>query len=64
MIEKNWQELIKPAKLEIQPGSDPSRLATVVAEPLERGLGLTLGNALRRILLSSLESILLFHLDL
>ncbi len=55
MIEKNWQELIKPNKLEISPGSDPKRFATVVAEPLERGFGTTLGNALRRVLLSSLQ---------
>ena len=55
MIEKNWQELIKPNKLEVNPGSDPKRLATVVAEPLERGFGTTLGNALRRVLLSSLQ---------
>lgn len=55
MIHKNWQELIKPNKLEVSPGSDPKRLATVVAEPLERGFGLTLGNALRRVLLSSLQ---------
>ncbi|BCP54112.1 DNA-directed RNA polymerase subunit alpha [Kaistia sp. 32K] len=55
MIHKNWQELIKPNKLEVTPGSDPKRLATVVAEPLERGFGLTLGNALRRVLLSSLQ---------
>ena len=55
MIEKNWQELIKPSKLEVAPGSDPKRLATLVAEPLERGFGTTLGNALRRVLLSSLQ---------
>ncbi len=55
MINKNWQELIKPNKLDVQPGADPARLATVVAEPLERGFGLTLGNALRRVLLSSLQ---------
>ncbi len=55
MIQKNWKELIKPEKLEIQPGEDPKREATIVAEPLERGFGLTLGNALRRILLSSLQ---------
>ncbi|MEK9797328.1 MAG: DNA-directed RNA polymerase subunit alpha, partial [Alphaproteobacteria bacterium] len=36
-------------------GNNPARQATVVAEPLERGFGLTLGNALRRILLSSLQ---------
>lgn len=55
MIQKNWQELIKPEKLVITPGDDPKRSATAVAEPLERGFGLTLGNALRRILLSSLQ---------
>ncbi|WP_116134292.1 DNA-directed RNA polymerase subunit alpha [Tropicimonas sp. IMCC34043] len=55
MIHKNWQELIKPTQLEVRPGADPSRRATLVAEPLERGFGLTLGNALRRVLLSSLQ---------
>ena len=54
-IHKNWQELIKPGKLAIESGEDARRVATVVAEPLERGFGLTLGNALRRILLSSLQ---------
>src|SRR5919202_127418 len=54
-IQKNWQELIRPNKLQVTPGSDASRFATVVAEPLERGFGQTLGNALRRILLSSLQ---------
>ncbi len=55
VIQKNWQELIKPAKLDIFPGADPARTSTIVAEPLERGFGLTLGNALRRVLLSSLQ---------
>ncbi|OYZ88929.1 MAG: DNA-directed RNA polymerase subunit alpha, partial [Xanthobacter sp. 17-67-6] len=55
MIQKNWQELIKPEKLQVTAGRDPKRLATVVAEPLERGFGMTLGNSLRRILLSSLQ---------
>ena len=55
LIQKNWQELIKPSKLNVQPGADPRRLASVVAEPLERGFGITLGNALRRVLLSSLQ---------
>ncbi len=55
MIQKNWQDLIKPNKLEVMQGDDASRMATVVAEPLERGFGMTLGNALRRILLSSLQ---------
>ncbi|MEQ1510375.1 MAG: DNA-directed RNA polymerase subunit alpha [Sphingopyxis sp.] len=52
---KNWQELKKPAGLEVKEGGDSSRKATFVAEPLERGFGLTLGNALRRVLLSSLQ---------
>ena len=55
VIQKNWTELIKPSKLDIQASNEPSRRATIVAEPLERGFGLTLGNALRRILLSSLQ---------
>lgn len=55
MIHKNWQELIRPTGLEITPGADPARLASAVAEPLERGFGLTLGNALRRVLMSSLQ---------
>ncbi len=55
MIQKNWEELIKPNKLEINPGHDAGRFATVTAEPLERGFGLTLGNALRRVLMSSLQ---------
>ncbi len=55
MIHKNWQELIRPNGLDIEPGADPDRFANAVAEPLERGFGLTLGNALRRVLLSSLQ---------
>ncbi|WP_425228371.1 DNA-directed RNA polymerase subunit alpha [Sphingomonas sp.] len=52
---KNWQELKKPNALERKAGGDGKRRATFVAEPLERGFGLTLGNALRRVLLSSLQ---------
>jgi DNA-directed RNA polymerase subunit alpha len=55
IIQKNWKELIKPGKLVVEPGHDPACRATIVAEPLERGFGLTLGNALRRVLLSSLQ---------
>ncbi len=54
MIQRNWQELIKPSKVDIvhETGEMSGK---IVAEPLERGFGLTLGNALRRILLSSLQ---------
>src|SRR5690242_9943907 len=55
MFQKNWQELIKPQKLKVEGGHEPGRSATITAEPLERGFGLTLGNALRRVLLSSLQ---------
>ncbi|MCW0002225.1 DNA-directed RNA polymerase subunit alpha [Rhizobium sp. PP-F2F-G38] len=53
MIQKNWQELIKPNKVEF--ASSGRTKVSLVAEPLERGFGLTLGNALRRVLLSSLR---------
>ncbi len=55
VMQKNWQSLIKPENLGVDPGSDPARVATVIAEPLERGFGMTLGNAIRRVLLSSLQ---------
>ena len=51
---KNWKKLIKPTKLDVQLNEDKS-CAKIVAEPLEKGYGLTLGNALRRILLSSIR---------
>jgi len=65
IIQKNWQALIKPSKLNVDSGTDVRRVATVVAEPLERGFGLTLGNALRRILLSSLQgaAVTSVHID-
>jgi len=55
VIQKNWQELIKPNGLTIESGADPLRKAKLVVEPLERGYGNTLGNGLRRVLLSSLQ---------
>ena len=54
MIQKNWQELIKPTKLDVSQEEGANK-AKIVVEPLERGFGLTLGNALRRVLLSSLQ---------
>ena len=53
--QKNWTDIIKPNGLATEYGSDPDRRATIVVQPLERGFGLTLGNALRRVLLSSLQ---------
>ena len=55
VIAKNWTELKKPNKLDVKVGGGTKRRAIFVAEPLERGFGLTLGNALRRVLLSSLQ---------
>lgn len=55
MIQKNWQALIKPYKLNLDHSEDPRYVANITAEPLEPGFGLTLGNALRRVLLSSIQ---------
>jgi DNA-directed RNA polymerase subunit alpha len=55
VLERNWRSLIRPEKLAIDQGADPDRTAVLVAAPLERGFGMTLGNALRRVLLSSLQ---------
>ena len=51
---KNWRSLIKPPKLDINLSDDKS-YAKIIAEPLEKGYGLTLGNSLRRIILSSIR---------
>ena len=55
MLQKNWMELIKPSKMDVNVLENDSKKGVLIAEPLERGFGLTLGNALRRILLSSLQ---------
>jgi len=55
VLQKNWLELIKPNKMEINVSENNGRYGVLVAEPLERGFGLTLGNSIRRILLSSLQ---------
>lgn len=52
---RNWTELIKPRSIELSGDGDLKRKCVLVAEPLERGFGVTLGNALRRVLLSSLQ---------
>ena len=52
---RNWTDLIKPKQVDLVGDSDTRVKATLVAEPLERGFGTTLGNALRRVLLSSLQ---------
>lgn len=54
-LNKNWSSLIKPSKVMYDGTSDDGNIANFIIEPLERGFGLTLGNALRRILLSSLQ---------
>ena len=52
---RNWTALIKPNRVEFVGDGDSRYKATVVVEPLERGFGTTLGNALRRVLISSLQ---------
>lgn len=55
MLEKNWRDLIKPKALDVDKESLTPAYGKFVAKPLERGFGLTLGNSLRRVLLSSLQ---------
>lgn len=54
-LNKNWNTLMKPSKLVYEASSDNPNIGKVIAEPLERGFGVTIGNALRRVLLSSLR---------
>ena len=54
IFDKNWKSLIKPSKLDIKSNEDKS-VAKVTVEPLEKGFGQTIGNSLRRILLSSIQ---------
>jgi len=55
MIEKNWQSLVKPTGLDVNYLDETLNHAEVTIEPLEKGYGFTLGNTLRRIMLSSLQ---------
>jgi len=55
VLQKNWMELIKPNKMDVNVQENDGRKGVLIAEPLERGFGLTLGNAIRRVLLSSLQ---------
>jgi len=55
VLQKNWMELIKPSKMDVNVNNNNDKKGTLIAEPLERGFGLTLGNAIRRVLLSSLQ---------
>ncbi|AFB26608.1 MULTISPECIES: DNA-directed RNA polymerase subunit alpha [spotted fever group] len=54
-LSKNWNTLIKPNKVAYENFPETNNKAKIVVEPLERGFGLTLGNAMRRVLLSSLQ---------
>ena len=52
---RNWRDLIKPRRMDIEQESLANTYGKFVVEPLERGFGTTLGNSLRRVLLSSLQ---------
>ena len=54
-LSKNWNSLIKPVLKVVEDSQSVLNTSTVIVEPLERGFGVTLGNSLRRILLSSLQ---------
>ncbi len=55
IVTRNWRDLIKPRSLAVDQESLTNTYGKFVAEPLERGFGITLGNSLRRVLLSSLQ---------
>ena len=55
MIARNWRDLIRPKGISIDTDSSTSFYAKFTCEPLERGFGITMGNSLRRVLLSSLQ---------
>ncbi len=55
LIGRNWRELIRPRRLEVDEDTSSNVYARFSCEPLERGFGVTLGNSLRRVLLSSLQ---------
>ena len=54
-MQRNWRELISPKRLELDPKTSSRFFGKFACEPLERGFGITIGNALRRVLLSSLQ---------
>ena len=55
LMTRNWTELISPKPIEVDGSTETPFYGKFVCEPLERGFGITLGNALRRVLLSSLR---------
>ena len=54
-VAKNWRDLIRPRKLEVDAESLTGTYGKFTCEPLERGFGTTIGNGIRRVLLSSLQ---------
>ncbi len=63
-VSKHWRDLIKPRGLQVDHESLTSTYGKFVAEPLERGFGITLGNALRRVLLASLQGAAIFNVKI
>jgi DNA-directed RNA polymerase subunit alpha len=55
-LQRNWRDLLKPKKLEADEKSLTGTYGKFIGEPFERGFGITIGNAIRRVLLSSLQS--------
>src|SRR5512138_2510802 len=55
MMSRNWRDLIRPKAIQLDPDSNSGTYGKFTCEPLERGFGITVGNSLRRVLLSSLQ---------
>src|SRR6186713_2380041 len=55
MMSRNWRDLIRPKAIQLDPESSSENYGKFTCEPLERGMGITIGNSLRRVLLASLQ---------
>ncbi len=64
MIQRNWLDLKKPLNVEFKKDPSGGLRGVVVAEPLEKGFGVTLGNALRRVMLSSLQGAAVTNIEI
>ena len=63
-MQKNWDSLIRPKRIDIDEGTHTRFYGEFTCQPLERGFGITLGNALRRVLLSSIQGAAIVSLQI
>ena len=64
MFSKNWTDIVKPSGLQIDKNSESGDYIRFIAEPLEQGYGITIGHALRRVLLSSIRGSAVYAINI